>query len=87
MKVKDTYLLQRVMDQNIVININGEFNGILELNDTSACIWNAISEGCSMEEAAIRLTVIYDVPKETALNSVTQFCREMVEHGFFEDIP
>ena len=84
MKIKDGMIVRHVMDTDIVIDVTGDFSGMVKLNASSLEIWNGIAAGKSVREIALALTEQYEVTEEKALSDVERFCGDMVAQGFFE---
>ena len=83
MKIKEGMLVRHVMDTDIVIDVSGDFSGMMKLNATSLMIWNGVASGNSKQEIACCLKEQYAVSEEKALADVEHFCGEMMAHGFF----
>lgn len=84
MKIKKGMILRHVMDSDIVIDVAGNFSGVMKLNATSLEIWNGVAVGKSVRQIALDLAEQYDVSAEKALEDVERFCSDMVAQGFFE---
>ena len=84
MKIKEGMIVRHVMDTDIVIDVAGNFSGVMKLNATSLEIWNGVAAGKSMRQIALDLVEQYDVSAEKALEDVERFCDDMVKQGFFE---
>ena len=84
MKVNKNYVLSHFNDVNVLVDITGKFNGVIRLSATSADVWQAISEGKTVEEAAKLLSEKYDVSYEKALKDSQEFCDKLLENGLIE---
>lgn len=84
MKVKDGMTLNRVVNQNIAVDLTGRFTGTIKLNETAAEIWRGVAEGKSVSDIADCFTKKYNIGREKAQDDAEKFIREMVELGFFE---
>ncbi len=87
MKIKEGFVLRRVLDEAIVV-ASGEasksFHGMIKLNETAAVIWELIAEGNSEEEIAKKLSEKYEISVEQAAEDTKSMIAVMAEKGFFE---
>jgi len=87
MKIKEGFVLRRVLDEAIVI-ASGEasknFHGMIKLNDSAADIWTWISEGFSEFEIAEKLSDKYELDSEKAKADVKNMISQMSDNGFLE---
>lgn len=84
MKVKEHFLLRQVAGAWVVMPIGQEmldFNGILNLNETGAFLWQKLQEGAEVEELAAALTEEYNVSLEEAKKDAKEFCDLLMEKG------
>lgn len=86
MKIKDGFVIRKVADCFVVMNLGQELNlsGMITLNETGAFIWNGISDGLSEAEIARKITDEYEVSEEKALEDVKTFICKMKEAEVFE---
>lgn len=84
MKAKENFLLRQVAGAWVVMPIGQEmldFNGILNLNETGAFLWQKLQEGASIEELATALTGEYKVSLEEARTDAKEFCDLLIQKG------
>ncbi len=87
MKIKEGFVLRRVLDEAIVIasgKASHDFHGMVKLNDSAADIWEWISEGLSETEIAARLAEKYELPDEKAKADTAAMISQMTEAGLLE---
>lgn len=86
MKIKDGFVIRKVADCFVVMNLGQELNlgGMITLNETGALIWNGVAEGLSASDIAKRITDEYEVSEEKALEDVKTFICKMKEAEVFE---
>ncbi len=88
MKIKDGFVLRRVLDEAIVI-ASGEasksFHGMIKLNDSAADIWGWISENLSESEISAKLAEKYELTPEKAAEDTRAMIEQMLGAGIFED--
>lgn len=87
MKIKDGYILRNVAGSFVVVPIGEaatEFNGMMNLNDTGAFLFEKLIDGISREDLIKALTDEYDVDVETASKDVDSFIEKVEEQNLFE---
>lgn len=87
MKIKEGFVLRRVLDEAIVI-ASGEasksFHGMVKLNDSAADIWGWIADGFSEAEVVTKLAEEYGLDIAKAEADVKAMISQMTEAGFIE---
>lgn len=89
MKLKENFVLRRVLTNWVVLPLGAatvDFNGMLNLNDSGAMLWQKLEEGAGREELADALTAQYDVSRSQALADVDEFYAILVSAGCAEAI-
>ncbi len=79
-KIKDGFVLRKVADNYLVVAVGGavkDFNGIINLNETGAFLWEILTKGATEEETVKKLTEEYDVTEETAKADVAKFIEKL----------
>lgn len=87
MKLKENFLLRQVADTWVVIPVGQEmldFNGMINLNETGAFLWQKLEAGADLDTVVAALTEEYDVSPEKARTDVMAFYRKLVESGCAE---
>ncbi|MBQ0110584.1 MAG: PqqD family protein [Oscillospiraceae bacterium] len=84
MKTNPNFVMNRFSDVNVLVDVTGQLNGVVKLSDTSADVWEALSQGKTVEDAAKVLCDKYEVTYEKALKDTREFCEKMLEQGFLE---
>jgi len=87
MKIKEGFVLRRVLDEAIVIasgKASHDFHGMVKLNDSAADIWEWISEGVSESDIAARLAEKYELSEEKAKADTASMISQMTEAGLLE---
>ena len=88
MKTKKGFMLRKVAEKNIVVPIGQasiDFNGIINLNDTGAFLWEQLARGCSYDELVTALLSEYDVSEEIAKKDIDAFLKTARDAGVIED--
>lgn len=87
MKIKEGFVLREVAGSYIVVAIGAAaktFNGIINLNPTSALLWKELEKGASEEELVERLLSEYEVSEQTAKEDVHKFVQKLTEAGLIQ---
>jgi len=88
MKIKDGYMLREVAGSSIIVGVGAEsidFNGIININETGAFIWNQMAEDTTSDKVAEALVAEYEIDKETALRDVNAFIEKLTEAGLIAE--
>lgn len=88
MKIKDGFVLRRVLDEAIVIasgEMSKTFNGMVKLNDSAADIWTWISEGLTENEVSQKLAEKYELTAEKAALDTKDMISQMLKAGLLEN--
>ncbi len=87
MKLKENFVLRRILNNWVVLPLGAatvDFDGILNLNESGALLWQRLEQGASREELADALTAQYDVSRSQALTDVDEFYAILVSAGCAE---
>ncbi len=87
MKIKEGFVLRRVLDEAIVIASGAasrDFHGMVKLNDSAADIWEWIADGLSESEISARLAEKYELSDEKAMADTASMISQMTEAGLLE---
>lgn len=87
MKIKDGFILRQVAGNYIVVAV-GEavktFNGVINLNESSAFLWKKLESGAEESELVEALLGEYDVERATAEKDVKLFISKLTEGGLIK---
>ena len=87
MKIKEGLVLREVAGSHIVVAVGAAaktFNGIINLNPTSALLWKALEKGATEQELVNALLAEYEVEEQTAKDDVKKFVQKLTEAGLVE---
>jgi len=87
MKLKENLLLRQVADTWVVVPVGQDmldFNGMINLNETGALLWQKLEAGADLDELTSALTAEYDVSPEEARADAQAFCSKLMEVGCLE---
>ena len=87
MKIKKGLVLKEVAGNYIVVPTGGlvkEFNGVANLNSTSAFLWENCIDTVDKEKLVSLLIKEYDVKEEVAVKGVEKFIEMLKKEGFVD---
>ena len=87
MKVKENYVLTRVVDSFVLVPVgtgNVDLNTIISLNETGAFIWERLKEDTTKEALVDALTKEYEISRDKAEKDIDTFIAQMTEAGLIE---
>lgn len=87
MKIKEGFILRNVAGSFVVVPIGDatlDFNGMMNLNETGAFLFEKMIEGTTRDELIAALTKEYDVDEETATKDVDTFIERVEKEDLFE---
>lgn len=88
MKIKEGFVLRSVADTWAAIPVGSaaaEFNGMLNLNDSGAMLWQLLERGARHEELLQAMLDRYEVTQEQASEDVAVFLNTLRQAGCVED--
>lgn len=87
MKIKKDFILRKVADSYVVVPVGKltlDFNGIINLNETGAFLFELLQEGAEKEELLRKLLEEYDVTPEKAAADIDVFLKKVEEADVLE---
>ncbi len=87
MKIKSDFILRKVADSYVVVPVNSmtiNFNGIINLNETGAFLFELLQNGSERDELIKKLLDEYDVTEEKAANDVDDFVQKLKDVDILE---
>lgn len=84
MKIKEGFILREVAGSYIVVAVGDavkSFNGVINLNESSAFLWKILEKGADEQQLISALLSEYDVSKEVAEKDVKAFISKLMEGG------
>lgn len=87
MKIKEGFILRNVAGSFVVVPVGDatiDFNGMMNLNETGAFLFEKMIEGTTREDLVKALTEEYDVDEETASKDVDLFIEKVEKEDLFE---
>lgn len=87
MKIKDDFALRKVADSYVVVPVNSltlDFNGVINLNETGAFLFEQLQKGIEKEELVEKMLDEYDVTREKASADIDLFINKLKDADIFE---
>lgn len=81
-------MLRYVAGKSIVVPIGQasvDFNGIINLNETGAFLWEHLAKGCTYDELLAALLGEYDVPQDIARRDIDAFLEVARNAGIIDE--
>jgi hypothetical protein len=87
MKVKEDFLLREVAGCYVVVPVGKatvDFNGMLNLNETGAFLWERLQQDTTKEELVKALLDTYDITQDIASKDVDAYIKKLEDAGLIE---
>ena len=87
MKIKDDFALRKVADSYVVVPVNSltlDFNGVINLNETGAFLFEQLQKGIEKEELVEKMLDEYDITREKASADIDLFINKLKDADVFE---
>ena len=87
MKIKNDFILRKVADSYVVVPVGKmtlDFNGIINLNETGAFLFELLQEGAEREELIEKMLGEYDVSPERAAADIDIFLKKVKDADVLE---
>jgi hypothetical protein len=88
LRIKDGYIIKIVAGENIVVAVGAEserFNGMLNLTETGALLWQKLCNGATIDSLTKALTDEYEVEQAQAEADARAFVQKLAESGFLDE--
>lgn len=87
MKIKEDFVLRKIADSYVVVPVNSlsiDFNGIINLNETGAFLFELLQKGAERDALVERMTEEYEVSRERAGADIDVFLQKVKEADILE---
>lgn len=87
MKIKNDFILRKVADSYVVVPVGKltlDFNGIINLNETGAFLFEILQKGAKREELIDRMLAEYDVSRDKAEADIDRFIQNVKDADVLE---
>lgn len=88
-RVKNGFIIREIGNQIMAVPIGtqtSEIHGMIALSESAKLLWEALTEGASIEQLAEVLTETYEVERDVALEDVKNFIDSLKEQGALSDV-
>lgn len=88
MKIKEGFVLRSVADTWAAIPVGkaaAEFNGMLNLNDSGAMLWQLLEQGAQREDMIQAVLDRYEITRQQAAEDVDAFLTTLRSAGCMEE--
>ena len=85
--IKEGLMLRNIANSYVVVAVgkaSKDFNGMINLNETGAFLWEALSKVHSKEELVNELLKEYDIDFDQANNDVEEFLEVLEKNEFLK---
>ena len=89
MKIKENFMLRKVVDTYVVVPVGdavSEFNGMINLNEAGAFLWQLLENDTTAEQVVSALLEQYEVDEETAKKDVETFIANLESANLLENM-
>ncbi len=87
MKIKDDFVMRKMADTTVVVPVGSnaiDFNGMINLNETGAFLFEILQQGATNDELVSKLLDEYDVSREQACKDVDIFVKKLKDADIIE---
>jgi hypothetical protein len=87
MKIKEDFILRKVADSYVVVPVNKmtlDFNGIINLNETGAFLFDLLQKGATKQELLDKMLAEYEVTEEKASVDIDNFVAKVKDADILE---
>lgn len=87
MKIKDDFILRKVADSYVVVPVNSmtiDFNGIINLNETGAFLFEILQKGADKRTLLKKLMSEYEVSADNAESDIDKFIQKLKDEDILE---
>ena len=87
MKIKSDFILRKVADSYVVVPVGKltlDFNGIINLNETGAFLFELLQKGAEREDLIEKMLEEYEVSPEKAASDIDIFIQKVKEADLLE---
>ena len=88
MKIKKGFILRKMGDQHLVVAVGEaakKFKGMMRLNETSAFLWEQLSDHTTIDALVEKLLSEYDTDPDTARADVTAFVAKLKSSNLLDE--
>ena len=87
MKKIKSYIVRDIMGETVLVPADEtaqEFNGMIELSESAAFIWEHIEESANFGQLVDMILQEYDVDRQTAAADASTFVMQLLQQGMIK---
>lgn len=85
MKLKDTFITHMSNGEQILVDVSGEFSGLIRNNESAAFIVDCLKQETTVEEIADKMYEEYDAPREVLEKAVDDVVSSLRKAGAVDE--
>lgn len=85
MKLKTNFLTHNIEDEQIMIDVKGEFQGIVTSNETAAFIVDCLKEDVTKQQIVEKMAEVYDAPADVIEKDVERILQKLLSIDALEN--
>lgn len=85
MKLKDTFITHVSNGEQILVDVSGEFSGLIRNNESAAFIVDCLKQETTVEEIADKMYEEYDAPREVLEKAVNDVISSLRKAGAVDE--
>ena len=87
MKIKPAFIIRKLADNYVVVPVNNqnEFQGMIQLNQTGAFIWQQLEAGKNEDEILSLMLEKYEISLEKAKEDITLFIEKLRKDNLIDE--
>lgn len=87
MKIKSGFIIRKLADNFVVVPVNkqNDFQGMIQLNQTGAFIWQQFEDDRSEEEVLALLLEKYEITEEKAKHDIALFIEKLRKDNLIDE--
>lgn len=88
MKIKDGFILKKVVDDFIVVPVNNnfmEYSSVINLNETGCFLWQCLEKDTTLDKLCESLANEYEMSVEDIKDDVVQFVDNLKKQNLIEE--
>ena len=87
MKITPGFIIRKLADNYVVVSVNNqnEFQGMIQLNQTGAFIWQQLEAGKNEDEILSLMLEKYEISEEKAKEDITLFIEKLRKDNLIDE--
>lgn len=85
MKVKDSIVVKKILDNSVLLDGSGEFSGFIRTNEMGVYYFNCLRDGLNREDIINKVLNEYNIDKDTVIKDLDDFINRLLSVGILKD--